>query len=135
METGTKVFNEVFQTVVGSFQRDHTPSYEICGGDRTLIALLGANGRCWKRAQIVGGKIQIRTSNVAGFQVLGGWLRSITNGCVLRRACAIFDSERSGCSRVTILTTPILDTLEDFQTFFDIFFPSEQLASERNQHG
>jgi hypothetical protein len=134
MEIKIQVFKEVCQTVFGGFQRDHTPRYEICGGDRTLISLLGTNGRCWERAQ-VGGKIQSRTSNVAGFQVSGRWLRSITNCCVLRRTCAILDFERSGCSRVTILTISMLDTLEDFQTFLDLFFPSEQLASERNQHG
>jgi hypothetical protein len=131
MEVKIQVFKEVCQTVVGGFQRDHTPRYEICGGDRTLISLLGTNGRCWERAQ-VGGKIQSRTSNVAGFQVSGRWLRSITNCCVLRRTCAILDFERSGCSRVTILTISMLDTLEDFQTFLDLFFPSETARIRKN---
>jgi hypothetical protein len=71
MEIGVQIFNKVSQTVIGGFQRYYTARYEIIGGDCTLIELLGANGRRRKCAQI-GGKIQSRTSNAAGFTILSG---------------------------------------------------------------
>ena len=71
MKIGVQIFNKVSQTVIGGFQRYYTARYEIIGGDCTLIELLGANGRRRKCAQI-GGKIQSRTLNVAGFQILSG---------------------------------------------------------------
>jgi hypothetical protein len=85
------MFNKVNQTVVGGFQRHCTTRNEICGSDCVFIALLGANGRGRKCAQ-VGGKIQGRILNVLGFQMSDGWLLVVKRlkRCSLCRDCMAF---------------------------------------------
>lgn len=105
MQIGVQVLNKICQTLVGGFQRYHALEYGICGGDRTLIVLLGTNGRCWESTQ-VGCKIQSRTSNAAMFQDLSGWL---SVKCLV---CTVFES--SGCCRAALLVICMSDTLKSF---------------------
>jgi hypothetical protein len=84
------MFDEVCQTVVGGFQEYRTTRYEICTGNRNLIAIFRVDGRCRKCAQ-VGGKIESRILNIEVFQVFGGWLSIIASSSITRHVCAIFE--------------------------------------------